>query len=96
MENLSEIVDSLEEKINLLLEKHNTLKEINLKLNEELAVEKLSHRQSLEELNHWKENIESLKLANAMLGSENFKRETKLKINSLIREIDSCIAQLSE
>lgn len=38
----------------------------------------------------------SLKTANAMLGSTEYKRETKLKINSLIREIDQCIIQLSE
>ncbi len=51
----------------------------------------LSHR--LESLNA--EN-RSLKTANAMLGSTEYKRETKLKINSLIREIDQCIIQLSE
>jgi len=31
-----------------------------------------------------------------MLGSTEFKTETKLKLNSLIREIDQCIVQLSE
>ena len=30
-----------------------------------------------------------------MLGSDDNKRETKLKINALIREIDHCIGQLS-
>jgi hypothetical protein len=39
---------------------------------------------------------ETLKIANGLLGSEDNKRETKLKINSLIREIDYCIAQLSD
>jgi hypothetical protein len=31
-----------------------------------------------------------------MLGSNKHKRETKLKINELVREIDKCITQLSE
>ena len=31
-----------------------------------------------------------------MLGSNEYKRETKLKINELVREIDKCITQLSE
>ena len=39
---------------------------------------------------------EQLKTANAILGSKDYKRETKLKINRLIREVDSCIVQLSE
>lgn len=51
-------------------------------------------------LNHRFESLKaenrSLKTANAMLGSTEYKRETKLKINSLIREIDQCIIQLSE
>ncbi len=45
---------------------------------------------------NWEEKYESLKIANSMLGSEENKRETKLKINALIREIDHCIVQLSE
>ena len=40
--------------------------------------------------------FESLKMANSLLGSVDYKRDTKLKINSLIREIDYCIAQLSD
>ena len=43
-----------------------------------------------------KSQIENLRMANSLIGSEENKRETKLKINSLIREIDYCIAQLSD
>ena len=43
-----------------------------------------------------KKDFESLKMANSLLGSEENKRDTKLKINSLIREIDYCIAQLAD
>ena len=40
--------------------------------------------------------FKSLKIAKTIEGSKEDSRETKLKINALIREIDACIAQLSE
>ena len=39
---------------------------------------------------------DDLKIINSLLGSEDFKKETKLKINSLVREIDHCISQLTQ
>ncbi|MDV7396212.1 hypothetical protein RZS08_32765 [Arthrospira platensis SPKY1] len=42
------------------------------------------------------QDIESMKMTNALLGSEDFKRDTKLKINSLIKDIDDCIAHFAE
>ncbi|PKP26005.1 MAG: hypothetical protein CVU03_05700 [Bacteroidetes bacterium HGW-Bacteroidetes-2] len=96
MSNLSEIVDSLEKRISKLLHRYETLKKKNSKLEEELTLEKQIHSKTKNELEQWKEQINSLKIANAMLGSEQYKRETKFKINALVREIDLCIAQLSE
>ena len=49
-----------------------------------------------DEITALKSECESLKMANSLLGGEENKRDTKLKINSLIREIDYCIAQLSD
>ena len=43
-----------------------------------------------------KKQYSALKMASSILGSDENKKETKLKINSLIREIDYCIAQLSD
>jgi hypothetical protein len=96
MSNLSEIVDSLENRISKLLHKYESLKQTNTKLEEELVLEKQGHSKTLEELKQWREQSDNLKVANAMLGSDQFKRETKLKINSLIREIDVCISQLND
>ena len=48
------------------------------------------------EIEALKTQYETLKIANSLLGSDDNKRDTKLKINSLIREIDYCIAQLSD
>lgn len=96
MSELVEIVDSLENKISKLLHKMELLNKANKKLEEELATvsgERDDIRNSLEE---WEEKYKSLKLANTMLGSDTNKTEAKLKINSLIRELDYCIVQLAE
>ena len=96
MSNLSEIVDSLEHRIGKLLSKHEKLKIANAELEEELIVLKSKQQQFENEIEVWTEKCNSLKLANSMLGSDQHKRETKLKINALVREIDHCISQLSE
>ena len=62
----------------------------------EVKLEKLALSRQSEEITALKQQNESLRMANSLLGSDENKRETKLKINSLIREIDYCIAQLSD
>lgn len=49
-----------------------------------------------QQIKHLTAENERLKTANAILGSKDYRRETKLKINRLIKEVDSCIVQLSE
>ena len=96
MSKIEDIVDSLENKISKVLHKHEVLKQTNAKLSEELAIHQQKIIQQQEELSSWVEKYESLKLANSMLGSDENKRETKLKINTLIKDIDHCISQLSQ
>ena len=96
MSNLSEIVDSLENRVGQLLNKHEKLKTANAQLEEEIINLKLQQQQFEQAIEALTEKNNSLKLANSMLGSDQHKRETKLKINALVREIDQCIAQLSE
>ena len=78
------------EQIVEFLEKNNL--ELRAKLTN--ATQIIAHQS--EEIELLKKQYETLKIANALLGSEDNKRDTKLKINSLIREIDYCIAQLSD
>lgn len=96
MSNIESIVDSLENRISKVLHKLEVLKQSNIKLKEELeeTQKKMIHQKT--EINSWEEKYESLKFANSILGSDDSKRETKLKINTLIREIDYCISQLAE
>lgn len=96
MSNIQDIVDSLENRISKMLHKLEVLKQTNLKLNQELAISEQKNMEKEKVLLTWEEKYESLKIASSMLGSEENKRETKLKINTLIREIDHCIVQLSE
>ena len=96
MSEITEIVDNLENRISKLLHKYDVMKQANESLQRELASVRSEYGKLEEEYNASKDQIQSLKAANAMLGSTDHKRETKLKINSLIREIDQCIVQLSE
>ncbi|MBT8325632.1 MAG: hypothetical protein HKN99_06735 [Winogradskyella sp.] len=96
MSKIEEIVDALENKISKVLHKHEVLKQTNQKLSEQLEQSQQKITQQQDEIADWADKFENLKIANSMLGSDDNKRETKLKINSLIREIDHCIAQLSE
>ncbi|MBT8281495.1 MAG: hypothetical protein KJO16_07950 [Muriicola sp.] len=96
MSELVEIVDSLENKISKLLHKLELLSQAKGKLEEELLEMKQSHEATKNSVQEWEEKFESLKMANTMLGSETNKTEAKLKINTLIREIDHCITQLAE
>lgn len=96
MSDISHIVDSLENKISKLLHKHEVLKQANLKLTQDLAIAEKTKISQDTIILEWEEKYEALKLANSMLGSSETKTEAKLKINTLIREIDYCIAQLSD
>lgn len=79
-----------------MLHKVQLLKQRNSDLQRELQELKSTNQEALSAAKVWEEKYESLKLAESMLGSETNKREAKLKINALIRELDHCIVQLSE
>jgi chromosome segregation ATPase len=96
MSDLVDIVDSLENKISKLLHKLDLLQRENINLQKEIADVENEKTDTKNTLVVWEEKYNSLKLANSMLGSNTNKTEAKLKINTLIRELDHCIAQLSE
>jgi len=96
MSEIAEIIDSVENRVGKLFTKINSLEQVSLSLKDELnkSVD-LVLKQSIE-IAALKSECESLKMANSLLGGEENTRDTKLKINSLIREIDHCITQLSD
>jgi chromosome segregation ATPase len=96
MSVIAEIIDTLENKIGKLFTKINSLEKDNQNLKTELSTARTAIQNQSREIDALKAQYETLKIANALLGSDDNKRDTKLKINSLIREIDYCIAQLSD
>ena len=89
-------ISILESKIIILL---NKLKEnhINLKtLQERNSLLEMQKMELDDQMKNLKEENKSLKIANNLLGSNEGKTQTKAKINSLIKEVDYCISQLSE
>lgn len=96
MNGLTEIIDSLEIKFSKLSQKLDSLEKTNQELRNELSKSTSVIGKQSEEIHMLKNQYETLKITNSLLGSDDNKRETKLKINSLIREIDYCIAQLSD
>jgi chromosome segregation ATPase len=96
MSEIAEIIDSLENRIEKLFNKIKGLEQDSIASKVELDKAAAVIQNQLREIDSLKSQNEALKMANSLLGGEENKRETKLKINSLIREIDYCIAQLSD
>ena len=96
MSVIAEIIDTIENKIEKLFFKISNLENNNQSLRIELSKSAQTIQNQSQEIEALKKQYETLKVASALLGSEENKRDTKLKINSLIREIDYCIAQLSD
>ncbi len=96
MPHLNEAILELETKLGNLLSNYEFLKEENEIL---LQSKNEIHRQLLEReqlLEKQDKQIKLLRIAKTIEGSSEYKRDTKLKINALIREIDKCIIQLTE
>ncbi|MGV7107339.1 hypothetical protein [Flavobacterium sp. U410] len=96
MIKLTELIDSLEVKFFKLNQKLIQLEKKNSELEallQKMIQENDGKQSQIAELRN---QLDNLKMVNSLLGSDDNKRETKLKINSLIREIDNCIAQLSD
>jgi len=96
MSEIVEIIDTLESRLQKLLKKIDHLEQTSSTLKQELEKSANIVQNQSQQINELKKQYESLKITNSLLGSEENKRDTKLKINSLIREIDYCIAQLSD
>ena len=96
MSNLIEVVDSLEHRIDTLVKRYQALKERHELLEITIASLDAENKNLKDTLDERQKEINTLKAANALLGSNDYKRETKLKINTLIREIDACMVSLSE
>jgi hypothetical protein len=96
MSTITQVVNLVENKLKILLENYNFLKEENDLLYSKLAVLENEITKEKQLFNELEKKYQTLKIAKTIEGSKENSRETKLKINALIREIDACIVQLSE
>ena len=90
-----ETIHLLEDKLKNLFSNYEFLKNENeiLLQNASMYQQKLLEQQQL--IEGQKKQYHLLKIAKTIEGSKENTRETKLKINTLIREIDKCIIQLN-
>ena len=96
MSTILETVGLLEDKLENLLERYDFLKEEN-----DILLININKLQSLassyeEDLNEEREKYRLLKIAKTIEGSKEDSKETKQKINALVREIDKCIVKLNQ
>ena len=96
MSNIESIVESLELKITQILKHLDALKTENRLLKTELDECQNQTKVYSDSLYQKEGELEALKVASSMLGSSVDKRASKLKINALIRDINDCIASLSD
>lgn len=96
MSEIADIVESLEKKLFKLFEKTDNLEKNIQDLKQDLANATQNILKKSQEIDELNKKYEAIKISNSLLGSDENKRDTKLKINSLVREIDYCIAQLSD
>ena len=96
MGNTIEAIHLLEDKLQNLLSNYEFLKNENELLLQ--STNKLQHQLIEREqlLAKQKKEYDLLKIAKTIDGSSTNTKDTKLKINTLIREIDKCIIQLHE
>ncbi len=95
MSNPLEAIHLLEDKLKALLSKFEFLKEENQVLLQNYAKLQVILQEKEQQLNRRQEEYKLLKVAKTIEGSNENTRETKLKINTLVREIDKCITLLN-
>ena len=96
MRNVESIVESIELKIVKVLAHLDALKSENQRLKLESAAQKEKADAQRAALDKKEADLEALRIASSMLGSNDDKRASKLKINALIRDINDCLASLSD
>ena len=96
MSKVESTVNSISSRLDKIFQKISQLEIENSSLKNDLnTLRELNNDKNLELIEKESE-IEAIKIANSMLGSNDDKRESKLKINALIRDINDCIASLTE
>ena len=86
--------NALESKVLDLLENYQKIKQELTNLEQENGRLKNKLRDSQVHNLNLMDEVKRLKVVNAMSGNQEYKKMMKLKMNKLIKEVDSCIAQI--
>jgi len=95
MSELEKQLKRIQDKLQQVLKDHSALQKENLRLKEELdknRTQSFVHQQNIEDL---RQQVEVLKITSGDWDPVD-KKEFEKRINSYIKEIDRCIALLSE
>ena len=95
MSDVEKQLKRIQDKLQQVLKDHSALQKENLRLKEELdknRSQSFTHQQTIEDL---KQQVDVLKISSGDW-EEGDKKEFEKRINSYIKEIDRCIALLSE
>jgi len=93
--SLNNLISNIEKKLYNLLSSYENLKDKNLKLMDEnnKLISKIEDNSQI--INSLNDKIKIMSISKSVDVSKNDIKQTKLKINEYIREIDKCIAQLN-
>jgi chromosome segregation ATPase len=94
MENA--VLNSIKEKVHLLMSNNSSLKEQNIELETKVSELKNTLEEQNAEIENFNEKVKMLKMAKSLGGDSEKNTEMKLKINELVREIDKCISLLNK
>ena len=97
-DKLSSELQALERRIHLLLKEHKSIKEENAFLKRENQEIKQVLHEKEDQINSFQNQIKISKIVDsiAVENDQESAAELKIKINEYIKEIDKCIAHLSE
>mgnify|MGYP001335624378 FL=1 len=93
--SLNNLISSIESKLNNLISSYQEVKSNNLSLKQENTNLLSEIDKKNNEINILKDRIKIMSISKSVDASKGDIRQTKLKINEYIREIDKCIAQLN-
>lgn len=93
---MKDIVTNIEAKLKKLIVKHNEVKQERLLLQQENDNFKAILKMKNEELLKLQEKIKLMNISKSVDVSKQDVKETRLKINEYVREIDKCIALLNK
>ena len=95
MHDITKIVDSLEDKILKFIERNDFLSSENDLLRSQLSQLQHEYKVKTQQISENEQELHSLRVAKTIQGSD-YSKETTQKIQTLVKEIDWCIAQLSD